>query len=169
MKKITVTTIFMAVLLSACNQEPQSTAITPSQTDQQSVPVNDIGTQDISEVTVKDIPVEPETIPADEYVQSSDEPPVELHLSERFNEHVAKMGNGNYLQLDLSAVSDEVIIHNVTVNRGNTCAPYMWYSRWPGHGTLKFGQTVSAHIQCNFHSVKEIVIDTDLGSYTFNF
>ncbi len=66
----------MAVLLSACNQEPQSTAITPSQTDQQSAPVNNIGAQDISEVTVEDIPVEQETMPADEYVQSSDEPPV---------------------------------------------------------------------------------------------
>jgi len=114
----------MAVLLSACNQEPQTTAITPSQTDQQSAPVNDIGAQDISEVTVEDIPVEQETMPTDEYVQSSDEPPVELHLSERFNEHVAKMGNGNYLQLDLSAVSDEVTIHNVTVNRGKAILDY---------------------------------------------
>lgn len=157
----------MAVLLSACNQEPLSTA--PSQTHQHNAAENGIGAQDISEVTVEDFPAEQETMPADEYVQSSDEPPVELHLSERFNEHTAKMGNSNYLQLDLSAVSDEVTIQNVTVNRGNTCAPYLWYSRWPGHGTLKFGQTVSAHIQCNFHSVKEIVVDTDLGSYTFNF
>ena len=81
----------MAVLLSACNQEPQSTAIAPSQTDQQSTPVNNIGAQDISEATTEDIPDEQETMPADEYVQSSDEPPVELHLSEHFNEHVAKM------------------------------------------------------------------------------
>lgn len=167
MKKITVT-LFMAILLSACHQDPQSTAKQPSQDSEQTAPVQDIASQDISEVTTEDIPAEQETA-SDEFIQSTGEPPVELHLSEQFNEHAAKMGNGNYLQLDVSAIADQVTILNVTVNRGNTCAPRFWYRSWPGHGSLQFGQAVRAHITCDFHAVKEINVETDTGVYTFNF
>lgn len=168
MKKITAA-LLAALFLSACSQYPQPNhSSKPSNESEAAVQTQDIANQDISEVTAEDIPAE-QDFSANEAVQSTDEPPVELHLSEQFNENAAKIGNGNYLQLDVSAISDQVTIHNVTVNRGNTCKPHLWYSRWPGHGTLKFGQTVSAHILCNFHSIKEVIVDTDLGSYTFNF
>lgn len=167
MKKITFV-LWMAVMLSACNPEPPSTAKQPAQAPEQTAPVQEIGNQDISEVTTEDLPAEQEAM-NDEFMQSSNEPPVELHLSEQFNEHAAKMGNGNYLQLDVSAIADQVTIHNVTVNRGNTCAPRFWYRSWPGHGSLKFGQAVRAHITCDFHAVKEISVETDSGAYTFNF
>lgn len=95
----------------------------------------------------------------------SDNAPVELHLSEQFNEYTSS----DYLQLDVNAVADKVEIYEVIVNRGNTCQPRFWYRNWKGHGILKFGQGARAHITCDFHTVKEITVNTDQGSYTFDF
>lgn len=166
MKKI-IASLCITVLFSACHQEPQSGTKSSSLEDEQPVTLQEFANQDISEVTMEDIPEE-ETI-HDEFIQNTNESPVELHLSEQFNEHAAKMGNGNYLQLDVSAISDETTIYKVIVNRGNTCAPRFWYRNWPGHGQLKFGQSVRTNIYCDFHAIKEINVETDTGVYTFNF
>lgn len=164
MKKIIVVGL-AALSLSACNPTKESdqtskTAETQAHTSQ------DIGTTDISDVKTEDVQYAEQL---QEVTQSSDEPPVELRLSQQFDEHAAKMGNGNYLQLDLSAIVDEVKIYDVIVNRGNSCGPRFWYRNWQGHGPLKFGQGVRAHITCDFHRVKEVVVETDFGPYTFNF
>lgn len=171
MKKITLMGLLI-LSLSACNppKSPEhSSQPAESKTAEQT---QNIANADISEVKVEDAQYYEEDTPTEQINQItplSDQPPVDLRLSQQFNEHAAKMGNGYYLQLDLSAIVDDVNILNVTVNRGNTCAPGFWYGNWRGHGPLKFGQSVRAHISCDFHAVKEVAVDTDVGTYTFNF
>ncbi len=159
--------ILIALSLSACNQ-----SVDQPPTEQQDTPTINAET-DLTELTEEvadnmtteeDVDSESWFEGVDEYLNQSDEPPVDFHLSEQYD-----IGGNPYLQLDMSAIVDQVEIYDVTVNRGNTCAPRFWYRDWAGHGTLKFGQARSAHIRCGFNSIKEVTVTTDVGEFAFNF
>lgn len=123
MKKIIVLA-FMAWGLAACNPTQQSDQKSKAY-ETQATTSQDIASTDISDIKTED--VQYEESPSD-ITQSSDDPPIELHLSEQVNQYA--MGNPIYLQLDLSAIVDDVKIYDVIVNRGNSCAPRFWYQNW---------------------------------------
>lgn len=97
---------------------------------------------------------------------ASDKAPVELSFStdEAPNEYYPFP----YISyLNIQSVVDHVSIFHVSINRGN-CAIYYWYGN-NRSSNLKFGQSRRASLNCQDTQVKEVVVDTDQGSYTFNF
>ncbi|MBF7689811.1 hypothetical protein [Acinetobacter pollinis] len=94
---------------------------------------------------------------------ASDKAPVELSFStdEAPNEYYPFP----YISyLNIESVVDHVSILNVSINRGNCSV-----SSWIGNTYLKFGRSRQASLLCQDTQVKEVVVDTDQGSYTFNF
>lgn len=94
------------------------------------------------------------------------EVPLEVSINEREG-----IDNNSYYRsvLSIRSVADSIQINEVIINRGNNCKVGFWHRRWAGHGTLKFGNGVSASIPCDMEAIKEVDIDTDQGSYTFSF
>lgn len=97
---------------------------------------------------------------------SSDKAPVELSFSteEAPNEYYP-FPYVSYL--NIQSVVDHVSIFHVSINRGN-CSVSSWLGN-NGSSYLKFGQSRQASLRCQDTQVKEVVVDTDQGSYTFNF
>jgi hypothetical protein len=73
-------------------------------------------------------------------------------------------------QIQVQAVTDDVQITKVTVNRGNNCAVIFW-NHWSGSSALplKFGQGDIGKTPCEIDSIKEVDVDTDQGSFSFTF
>ena len=101
MKKITFMGLLM-LSLSACNQSKSTEASQPAES-KAAEQTQNIANADISEVKAEDAQYYEEDAPTEQINQItplSDQPPVDLRLSQQFNEHAAKMGNGYYLQLE---------------------------------------------------------------------
>lgn len=159
--------ILIALSLSACNQ-----SVDQPPTEQQDISTINAET-DLTELTEEvadnmtteeDVDTESWFEGVNEYINQSDEPPVEFHLSEEYD-----IGGNPFLQLNMTAIVDQVEIYDVTINRGNTCAPKFWHRQWAGHGTLKFGHVRTAFMGCNVNAIKEVSVSTDVGEFVFNF
>lgn len=59
---------------------------------------------------------------------------------------------------------DSVKLSKVEVNRGN-CKTF----NWRGPNPLQFGQEKRGMLVCDLDQVKEVVVETDQGEYTFTF
>lgn len=59
---------------------------------------------------------------------------------------------------------DDVRLTNIKVNRGN-CKTF----NWRGPNPLQFGQEKRGMLTCDLDQVKEVVVETDKGEYTFTF
>lgn len=59
---------------------------------------------------------------------------------------------------------DDVRLTNIKVNRGN-CKTF----NWRGPNPLQFGQEKRGMLTCDLDQVKEVVVETDQGEYTFTF
>jgi hypothetical protein len=73
-------------------------------------------------------------------------------------------------QIEIQAVTDDVQISKVTVNRGNNCSVIYWLN-WSGSGvsSLKFGQGDVGKTSCAMDSIKEVDVETDKGDFSFSF
>lgn len=93
-------------------------------------------------------------------------PPVEVSVQEAEDIYSRQVS-----EIVIRAVADSVKIEKVTVNRGNNCGlgATDWHNLWPGSGILKFGQSVSGRTVCSMDSIKEVDVETDTDTYTFNF
>lgn len=68
----------------------------------------------------------------------------------------------NYLVV--SGKVDNIKLNTATVNRGN-CKAF----NWRGPNPLKFGQELRGMLSCDVDQVKEVVLKTDQGEFTFSF
>jgi hypothetical protein len=66
--------------------------------------------------------------------------------------------------LVISSRVDSVKLTKATVNRGN-CKTF----NWRGPNPLQFGQEKRAMLSCDLDQVKEVVVETDQGEFTFTF
>lgn len=94
-------------------------------------------------------------------------PPLELSYTQ---------ANSSVFHLRFTAVADQVRVNSYTVNRGNCAYSDFLDDFYTSHRTrppgkppfnLKFGQSEEAAIRCN--NLREVLVETDKGTYTFTF
>lgn len=66
--------------------------------------------------------------------------------------------------LVVSSKVDSVKLNKIEVNRGN-CKTF----NWRGPNPLKFGQEKRGMLVCDLDQVKEVLVETDQGEFTFTF
>jgi len=90
---------------------------------------------------------------------SESSPPVKI---ETFNERMFKV---QYTKIKVTAISDEIAVEDIVVNRGN-CKIINVGKKFPN--TLKFGEYVSVTVPTSC-SVSEIEVVTDDGDWSMSY
>ncbi|MFW1812701.1 hypothetical protein ACG9HX_15440 [Acinetobacter ursingii] len=67
--------------------------------------------------------------------------------------------------LRVQATTDQITIHNISVNRGQ-CPVSYWIQ---GNPDLKFGQEIKGVLRCDSSQVLQVDVVTDQGEYSFSF
>ncbi|EIJ0947023.1 hypothetical protein LH710_002910 [Vibrio vulnificus] len=74
------------------------------------------------------------------------------------------------LVFDLQAVTDNTVISNVVINRGNCRLPAGTTSELARNVSLQFGQTYTGYSNnCTVDSVKEIEVTSSAGTFVYTF
>ncbi|EHU0376103.1 hypothetical protein NMR33_000402 [Vibrio cholerae] len=74
------------------------------------------------------------------------------------------------LVFDLQAITDNTVISNVVINRGNCRLPTGTASELSRSVSLKFGQTYTGYSNnCTVDSVKEIEVTSSAGTFVYTF
>ncbi|MGB6291341.1 MAG: hypothetical protein WBF78_00225 [Vibrio anguillarum] len=73
------------------------------------------------------------------------------------------------LVFDLQAITDNTVISNVVINRGNCRLPAGTASELSRNVSLKFGQTYTGYSNCTVDSVKEIEVTSSAGTFVYTF
>ncbi|MGO4032378.1 hypothetical protein AB2359_13350 [Vibrio cholerae] len=74
------------------------------------------------------------------------------------------------LVFDLQAITDNTVISNVVINRGNCRLPAGTTSELARNVSLKFGQTYTGYSNnCTVESVKEIEVTSSAGTFVYTF
>ncbi|EGQ7698849.1 hypothetical protein IS637_002524 [Vibrio vulnificus] len=73
------------------------------------------------------------------------------------------------LVFDLQAITDNTVISNVVINRGNCRLPASTTSELSRNVSLKFGQAYTGYNNCTVDSVKEIEVTSSAGTFVYTF
>jgi len=74
------------------------------------------------------------------------------------------------LVFDLQAITNNTVIHDVVINRGNCRLPAGTASELSRNVSLKFGQTYTGYSNnCTVDNVKEIEVTSSAGTFVYNF
>ncbi|ENO1811431.1 hypothetical protein ACA871_003154 [Vibrio cholerae] len=74
------------------------------------------------------------------------------------------------LAFDLQAITDNTVISNVVINRGNCRLPAGTTSELSRNVLLQFGQTYTGYSNnCTVDSVKEIEVTSSAGTFVYTF
>ncbi|HDI3142296.1 TPA: hypothetical protein PMB19_003392, partial [Vibrio cholerae] len=74
------------------------------------------------------------------------------------------------LVFDLQAITDNTVISNVVINRGNCRLPAGTASELSRNVSLKFGQTYTGYSNnCTVDNVKEIEVTSSAGTFVYTF
>lgn len=74
------------------------------------------------------------------------------------------------LEVNIQAISDEVIVKDVVINRGNCALPPENIESLSRTRKLKFGQSFRVFTYyCRIHDIKEIRVQTGEGAFDFIF
>ncbi|MBF4257494.1 hypothetical protein [Vibrio anguillarum] len=74
------------------------------------------------------------------------------------------------LVFDLQAITDNTVISNVVINRGNCRLPAGTSSELSRNVSLKFGQTYTGYSNnCTVDNVKEIEVTSRAGTFVYTF
>ncbi|MGB6007772.1 hypothetical protein [Castellaniella sp.] len=95
-----------------------------------------------------------------------------LGCSSKPNVEVSIQPNRSWgnLAFFIQATSDDVVVKNVIINRGNCNLPPGTAKDIERTVKLKFGQSYQGFsINCKVDDVKEIEVETDVGEFVFSF
>ncbi|TDF24058.1 hypothetical protein [Delftia tsuruhatensis] len=70
---------------------------------------------------------------------------------------------------EVRAIADEVVVKNVTINRGNCALGVITADELKKTIKLKFGQSMRGSGICTLPNVKEVKVGTDAGAFVFSF
>ncbi|EGS60195.1 hypothetical protein [Vibrio paracholerae] len=88
----------------------------------------------------------------------------DIEVSISTNSHWGK------LAFDLQSITDNTVISNVVINRGNCRLPAGTTSELSRNVSLQFGQTYTGYSNnCTVDSVKEIEVTSSAGTFVYTF
>ncbi|HDZ9197981.1 TPA: hypothetical protein RUZ08_002705 [Vibrio cholerae] len=88
----------------------------------------------------------------------------DIEVSISTNSHWGK------LAFDLQSITDNTVISNVAINRGNCRLPAGTISELSRNVSLQFGQTYTGYSNnCTVDNVKEIEVTSSAGTFVYTF
>ena len=166
-------TASLLLLLCACHDKPAPEPQADSPPDPKiqallNTPVSDINEDTVNDFLSEDSGTEPaneESEPAPEHLTEPEAQYQEEFELKVYREETQSTMTGYIDKIDILSLNDQpTTIKSVTVNRGH-CRVVSLYD----YQNMHYGSVALAYPRCNAAHIREVSVNTNSGTYTYNF